>query len=228
MDSIILEDEFKVIGGTSSSPKGNKTKYFKDGYWYKSDPLFREQLVTELLSASNVLDYVSYESVIVNGSNYCKSATAWDNEITFDKIFRVQKGAYANDVIFGYRDIEDRFKCVVDTVYDYADIDVSGYIKTLLYLDMLIGNYDRHFNNMGLSYNQSSRTYEPLPIFDNGDCLNPERMYDCANFGGRHEYVLSCLGRLESPIQFDYSKIECRNKLLEDNLQKYKSVYSIY
>lgn len=227
MESITISDDYAVIN--SSSSKGIRQKFYmpETNVWFKQD-LGIEEEISNLLSNSSLSDYVRYKSIIVNGKPFCSSSgflATGEEEITFARIIEHMTGKKAGDFVFRYREIKDRFNAVTDLIEKYTKVNVVMYVKTLLYLDMLIGNPDRHFNNMAMIHNIMTDKYYPAPIFDNGAALSKDNPDMCGNFGGKHEYVLSSIGSINSPIRFDYDNIGECDKVLKDRLLKYESIF---
>lgn len=227
MENITIDDKYAVIN--SSSSKGVRKKFYIPGTntWYKEDRGVEEQ-ISNLLEYSSLIDFVKYTSLIVNGKKACSSKgfiSSGEEEITFARIVEHMTGSKVGDFIFRQSEIKGRFNSVVQLVEKYTGINTSLYIRTLLYLDMLIANPDRHFNNMAMIYNIQSETYYPAPVFDNGAALSVENSEMCGNFGGKHEYVLSSIGKINSPIRFDYDKISECSPFLKERLERYEDIF---
>lgn len=224
MEELKLGPEYIVQN--SSSSQGFRTKYYVPGNrtWYKVDPRYTEVEVSNLLRYSSISEYVNYIGVRVNGENCCKSASfrsEGTTEITFDRIIKYVTGLSAVDYLYRFADPLSRYNELIKVVEQYSGLYVGLYVRTLLYLDMLIANPDRHFNNMALL----GPKYRAAPIFDNGAAFDGERRNDCGNLGGTHEYVLSCLGKCNSPIRIDYDRYYPTNRIIRENLLKYESVF---
>ena len=75
IESYTLSPESLVM--VQGSSKGTQPKYFENGYWYKKDSCgyegLAEELVSKVLSCSNVKDYVEYEQCIIDGRSGCRS-----------------------------------------------------------------------------------------------------------------------------------------------------------
>lgn len=224
MEELKLGPEYIVQN--MSSNQGFRTKYYvpSSGAWYKADPNYTEVEVSNLLRYSSVLDYVDYNGVRVNGKNYCKSTSfklGGTTEITFDRIVKYVTGLSAIDYLYRFYEPLQRYNELIKVVGKYSGIHVGLYVKTMLYLDMLIANPDRHFNNMALL----GPKYRTAPIFDNGAAFDEDRRNDCGNIGGTHEYVISSLGKCNSPIRIDYDRYNPTNKIIKENLLKYESIF---
>lgn len=227
VEKIMIDDKYAIINLSSS--KGVRKKFYipSTNMWFKQDNGMEEQ-ISNLLEYSSIGDYVRYKSLLVNGKPFCSSRgflSPNTEEVTFARIVEHMTGSKIGDFVFRQSDIKDRFTSIIDLVEKYTMVNTSLYVRTLLYLDMLIGNPDRHFNNMAMIHNIKSDIYYPAPVFDNGAACSIENGEMCGNFGGKHEYVLSSIGKINSPIRFDYDEIDGCSKYLEDRLLRYEDVF---
>ncbi|RRF94550.1 MAG: hypothetical protein DUD27_09365 [Lachnospiraceae bacterium] len=66
---------------------------------------------------------------------------------------------------------EERIDFTKNFVFEQTGLDISDYLSSILSLDMLTLNPDRHMNNLGVIANIKSHTFRIAPIFDNGASL---------------------------------------------------------
>ncbi len=164
-----------MIAGSS---KGTQPKYFEDGYWYKANTNGYEGLAEYLagivLKHSNVSSYVIYEQCKINGKDGCRSKSFLkDGEtfLSFERLFKAETGLSLADHIMTIHDIGERIGYVEDFIQSFLGVDVRDYLSKTLWLDALLLNSDRHFNNLGIVANLNTGKYRCAPVFDNGDGL---------------------------------------------------------
>ncbi|MCC8044266.1 MAG: hypothetical protein LIP12_02045 [Clostridiales bacterium] len=167
--------EFAIPAGFSSS--GIQAKYYKDGFWYKKNrdgyEGLAEQICSDVLSFTNIQDYVPYEACRINGVSGCRSRNFLNPDTetftSFKTAYRYAYGRELSDRLYTLQNPKDRIKFTIDFIKDYSGLDCTEYLRTLLSFDMLVLNIDRHFHNMGLI--KSDDGYRFAPIFDNGAAL---------------------------------------------------------
>ena len=171
---------------TSGGSKGNQTKWYKDGIWYKADFLgyegLAEYICSKLLNASNVQRYVQYAPVCI---------TETDSGREFLGCMSRDFGTFASgDVLLlhlpemyniwlnptGSRATDLSAFC--RGVKQFFGADIIDDIKIMMQFDMIVGNEDRILRNFGLR--QVGSGYEFAPLFDHGlsllsDSTSPHR-----------------------------------------------------
>lgn len=173
MLEVELGKEFRITARDSS---GSQEKYYKDGYWYKVDTIGNESIseviLTKLLTASNVSNFVHYELCKINGKSGCRCESFLgdcEQFLSLDKLFRVVEHKDLSNVIFSFSNVVDRFNFLVNFVESFVGLDITDYLSTNIALDMLCVNPDRHFKNLGII--RCNEGYRIAPIFDNGQSL---------------------------------------------------------
>ena len=166
-----------------ATSKGNLPKWHINNYWYKTDAFgyesLSECLISDLLKYSNIYEYVEYEILkcIYNGEkkNFSKSENFLrenDNLITFYRLYFIETGKELSKEIYNYSDIGDRIRFVVEEIEQCSKCKKIGQILTsILEMDMLFLNEDRHFNNFALIRDINTKRFRMAPVFDNGLCL---------------------------------------------------------
>ena len=177
LENITL-DANNIIRDKSTSD-GSQIKYNYNNKWYKIDKFGgeaeSETLVSLLLECSNMPEekYVRYSKININGQLGCVS-----NDFRLDKnneefitFYRLYKNLYGHDLasITSRMDYDDAIMYVIDFVKDTLDLDTTAYLANIFYLDEIILNTDRHFNNYGII--MANDSYREAPIFDNGKSL---------------------------------------------------------
>lgn len=162
--------------GTS---RGNQRKFYKDGYWVKIDNYnCSEGLAEDFVSCfeNTIYDFphVIYKTAVIDidGSKYniCFSRNMYDVGVSFVSLRHIFKQYNIPLRIFIQDDdVAVNMKNVIDTVFRLLNVDISGYLSRLLFLDALIINEDRHYMNLGVCYKDGM--YFPAQCFDNGSSL---------------------------------------------------------
>ena len=167
----------------SSTSKGTQKKYVKDGYWYKLNKLgyenIAEYLCSFVLECSNCKKYVSYEICKVNGKSACRSydfLKPGQEFVTFQNLYEQYYGIKLTDKVMEFREISERIAYTLEFVKKVTKLDLTEYLKTILTLDMLCLNEDRHFDNLGVLYSIKDNVFTEAPVFDNGLSL-------CSDYG---------------------------------------------
>lgn len=102
------------------------------------------------------------QSLCKLGSRECSCTENWGKKrfIPYSKID--PEATYMN-----YKDLNDRVQSIVDKLSNVLKQDATIYIKSILTIDRLVGNEDRHTDNFGILQAESG-TREIAPIFDCG------------------------------------------------------------
>ena len=169
----------KYIVRDSSTSDGSQIKYHFDNKWYKIDNFGgeaeTEALTSMLLECSNLdsSEYVHYQKTLINGDVGCYSEDFRTNPETDDfvTLYRLYKNIYGRDLAqtTSRMDYDDAILYVIEFVKKNTGLDITTYLANTFYLDEIILNTDRHFNNYGLII--SGESYSLSPIFDNGKSL---------------------------------------------------------
>lgn len=242
MKNYELNDKYLIKTNTGS--KGCQKKYFKDNYWYKIDSSGGEGLVestvSKLLSCSTLPKwlYVFYEKCFINNKSGCRSKSFLnDGEvfISFKELYTYySKGDLSND-IWVYDNAVKRAEFLRSIVMSVARIDINKYLKTIMLLDMLIENRDRHLGNLGVILDRVQNTFVLCPIFDNGASLGVglctgEKSTSCTISGSFVEQVLAFGYPIKTTFKLNYEKIYREINVgmfpvLERNLKEYENIF---
>lgn len=181
----------KFLYRDSSTSDGSQIKYNYNRKWYKIDrnggEAESESLASLILECSSLQQnqYVHYDKVLINNDLGCVSddfRTDIENE-EFVTFYRLYKNINGRDLtsITSKMDYDDAIQYVISFIYDLTGLDITTYLANIFYLDEIILNTDRHFNNLGLiMYNNN---FSPAPIFDNGNALLTGYNYDTTPTG---------------------------------------------
>lgn len=165
------------------SSKGNQTKWFFEGFWYKADGLGYESLsevvCSKILACSTVLDVTLYEPVSIwyEGRNYrgCRSRNFKKQDeilIPVERLYRSYTGGSLAQDIMKMSDISSRIRFMVEFVERATGLEQFGsYLTAMLEMDAFFLNEDRHTNNIAILYNEKEKSYRLCPYFDMGMSL---------------------------------------------------------
>lgn len=168
-------------GGSS---KGNQPKFIINDYFYKEDSKgyesIAEVLVSELLAYIEGIEYIDYYLVKLEDDNgsileCCKSKIYNKEDESFVSIAKILKMCMSENSLRKYNG-KALVDFVVDSVYKVTNVDIRSYLGVLSYLDAIILNEDRHFNNISLI--ERNGVYRVAPIFDNGLSLLSDTSQD--------------------------------------------------
>ena len=248
-----LSDKYIVFGKTTS--KGTQKKYFIDSYYYKVNKSgnegFVEYLVSRILHFSTlpVDSYVYYEFCKINNELGCRSKnflSSTEEFLTINTLWRNYTGmSNLSEELFSLRDAKTRLDYILNFIQS-MDIDsylFRDYLETILQLDMLILNSDRHFHNFGIIRDVKSKCIRMAPIFDNGLSLCTNRDVNpnsCTISGSFEEQVTAWGYPIKAKFKIDYDLLSkdlieiekiYGNKyeltVLRNQLKRYKSLFSI-
>ena len=224
----IYLDEISLIRDKSSSD-GAQTKYYSDNQWFKVDyyggEAESECLATLLLDCTNLdkNSYVQYEKIMINESSGCVSRDFRKNdEAEFITLYRLYKNISGRDLaaVTSKMDFDDAIMYVIDFVKKQTGLDITRYLANTFWLDSIILNTDRHFNNYGVIMRGDE--FREAPIFDNGKSLLTGMGVDLQEVGIENA-VRKCYSKSFSPnfdLNADYLKQYCTISLDERKLQE--------
>ena len=174
MEEYSLDNSFFI--NASSGSKGSQLKYKFENKWFKIDTHgyegIAESLACDILEASNCHCYVKYHRCTINGRSGCYSENFLSEDeqlITFENLYYMNTGRSLTEEIAKIQDVSERILFVKVMVQNYTGLDVSMYVDTLIALDFIIRNGDRHLNNMAVI--ASNEGYREAPVYDNGDAF---------------------------------------------------------
>lgn len=250
MNSIDIDEKLAVFRFMDS--KGSQKKYCMDNKWYKINMLgnegLAEELSSRLLSACNLpenITYVSYKACQINGKYGCVSDSFLkpdEQYISLQILYKNIKHSSLENDIFAISSVKERFDFVVNFVKEVTDLDISDYFRTILLLDMIIANPDRHYGNLGIIKDLSGN-YKLAPIFDNGQGLSqnfgitdPLMEYEekisnltAATISGSFEMAVLETGGPIFTINYDKLNnilLEYKNSIAKEFLEKQLNRYS--
>lgn len=178
---IELDESFPYLYEVCS--KGNQLKFYRDGTWFKVDSFgcnegLSEDLVSEFLKCVVNIDFAEYKSVLFTSEGEipakgCMSRNMYDGErLSFIPLRSLLRHLDVSpSILVNSRTISTNVLKTIGVIKEATGLDTDSYFAQLAYLDSIILNEDRHIMNVGVCYDNVSKTYIPAPIFDNGSSL---------------------------------------------------------
>lgn len=126
-------------------------------------------MCSQLLSCSNINDFVEYKLCTFDGKEGCYSRDflkAGETILTLGRILALY--GVTQMTIDRMPTTKERFDLVVNTIKEYAQLDITEYLSNILVFDAIVMNEDRHIYNLAIIHNEDTDTYRTCPIFDNG------------------------------------------------------------
>lgn len=234
----------RYIVRRSSDTAGFQEKYMRNGYWYKIDKFIGEgkieNFVSKMLRCSTLPYgyYVYYEYCRVNSKIGCRSKTflsLGECFMSYNELYRYYCNGKLQDRILSLRNSKERLDYILKFIKKSTGLNVYNYLKTIILLDMLISNRDRHFGNLGVIYNQKTGRFRVPPIFDNGLAGGVGLGYDevltsCTLSGSFEDQVLAFGYPIVSTFRVDYERVYretnvSKYPIVLSNLEKYKTIF---
>lgn len=98
--------------------------------------------------------------------------------MTMDTIYRNLTGRTdLTDRLLSQQDAKKRLEFILELASDFgiARKVYCDYLNSMMQLDLLVGNVDRHTHNYGIIVNNADGAIRLPPLFDNGRSLNTDR-----------------------------------------------------
>lgn len=176
------KDVYKVSLGTTS--KGNQEKYKTyDGRFYVKtcfefeQHLWKDNLVEVVASQYAYQCLLPPDVVVVRqglcklGVQNCSYSEAFDldgkNFIPFSRALGDNINSLAKTVKNACT-VYDWFSILVEYYSDFVGYDASGYLVTMMLLDLVVANEDRHLSNFGFLRDEGQSAMTPSVLFDFG------------------------------------------------------------
>ena len=169
--------------------------------------------------------HVDYYPCIVNYNNerilscysydFCEPTK--ERLITIEELYNM-KGQDSN--CFGIEYYRPLLKFIEET----TGLNYQHHIEDMLFIDYLICNYDRSYNNFGVLLDQTG-VYRPAPIFDSGSSFN----LDTAGEGEFYRESLYTDGRLPHPFKIPFEQqisLTRSNRQYKTDFQHFKTTYT--
>lgn len=189
MQVVHIENEIPIQTWGHSS-KGNQLKWKVGNNWIKADGFGYESLseivVSKMIEQTDIEEYVHYVPIKVLWQNReydgCMSENfreeGWEL-VTVERLYRLMTGLSLAAQLAKFSDVEDRIACMVEFVRNLTGLTAFGqYLATMLELDALFLNEDRHTNNIAFLYHSKKNEYRYCPYFDFGAGLYSDILGD--------------------------------------------------
>ena len=201
-------------GNLSKSSKGNQIKFESNGKIIKLDLLgyegLAEAVAYDMALCTNIENPVEYNTGKFKYDNRmytgCSSKNFLNENEEFVSYWRLMKSyGFDYEKIAKEKSTEGLIVEVIKFIDEVTNLDSRIWLAKLIEFDFLIKNDDRHLRNIGLIYNTQSKTFNYMPIFDNGGGMMSDlTMYQLYNSIRENENLLN-----SKPFNCD------RNKQLE-------------
>lgn len=200
-----------IQGHTS---KGDQPKWQVGGVWYKADHMGYEALaevvISHLLEKTNIADFVRYKPAKIQYDGKTLTGCAGRNFrekneelIPFERLHRAYRGRGLAQTLAGVGEPGEQIRYTVEFVESVTGLEhIGAYLTTLLELDGLFLNEDRHTNNLAVIRDQATGAFRACPVFDNGLSL----LSDLGDYP-LDEDVFACISRVKAkPFHRDFDE----------------------
>jgi len=200
--------------------KDDNTRVLLKGsrYMRMQEP-FNELIASRIMDLFNI-DHVRYTLRRTKGTNipYSECKCMVDTHIEYINAHHVmESGSYER---------KDPYIHFLETCQKNGINDVKEKIDTMLCMDFILGNEDRHRGNFGILRNSETLEWLKIaPVFDNGNCLFFDRENeDMENWGidslGKAfgDSNRLCLNNVDYPLWYDENKIDIITGIINNEL----------
>lgn len=195
MEKLIDLSDCDINIAEKTSSKGNQIKWNFGDFWIKSDGNgyegLSEYIVSHILMKSNVDDFCRYNITNIkykeNELKGCVSKNFVPDSydlITLEKLGLAYKNASIGEFLARPGFAEDRIDVVMKFLNELKIQGVEKYMTTLMELDSLTLNDDRHTNN--IAFLRKDNILIPAPIFDNGGAFLSNTMEYSMRYNPRY------------------------------------------
>lgn len=151
--------------------KTSSFNQFNQIWLYES---YSELIVSKLCKELGITNFVEYKPCIIvidnnietvgcYSENFCNESESYVSIAKLLKMGNIRNTFSLN----GYQGYAELISCI----QQMTDINIKQYIDTIIELDYITLNRDRHLGNFGFVYNKETSKIRLAPIFDNGDSL---------------------------------------------------------
>lgn len=138
-----------------------------------------EIVISRLLKKSNIDNYVRYEPAFIHDNGKTLVGCASNNFrlrheqiVSFERLHRAFRGVGLASALAKFLSPVERVRYTADFVEEVTGLhDVGAHLTTILELDAIFLNEDRHTNNLAVIRDDEQMVFRLCPIFDNGLAL---------------------------------------------------------
>ena len=167
--SLSKEDRIRTTGS-----RGNQTKWYKDGFWYKADFLgyegLSEHICSLLLGSSNIQNFVTYTPIKINeidsNNSFVGCMSADFGTFVTGEIILLHLPEEYNVFLNPNGSLEKDLSVLCEGIMEVFQVDILKELTMMLQFDLIVGNEDRILRNFGLK--QVEDQYSFAPMFDHG------------------------------------------------------------
>lgn len=197
-----------------------KRQLIKSGSGAISQEVFNEEIASALCKLLNIDSYVEYKAEILNGTPVSVCDCFIDENTEFVSAQAVLKH-------FPYNTRGDEYKSYINCCKSLG-VTVTDSLDSMIVIDYLIGNTDRHYRNFGLIRDvENYRVVNAAPLFDFGTSLfwnKPDNVIsssdDIASKPFR-DYHSQQIKLVKNPERFDLNKLQGFSQEAYKILNKY-------
>lgn len=179
----------------NSTSKGNQRKWIADNTFMIKEQFFYQNVywkdyLVEVIASTiasqmtcNVISVLEQRECIIRDSvtdaiRHGVYSSLWDKNLRFVSYSRLC------DEVFDNKDtIENKWNIVIETIKNATGLDCTEYLIVMSLIDYIVGNEDRHLNNFGVFYNESTYRFEIATLFDFGlGLFEHDRLYEDLSF----------------------------------------------
>lgn len=181
-NKIRIVDTFKLVSmQTNSSSKGNQRKwlspltneiikeqfYYQERYWRDDLVEVIASTLAQQMNLYNVKVVVQKPCIVRDGKKETFGVISTDFTNTCGKFVSINHliKSIEGDMT-DTKDIETRWFLVLNGLQKVTGLDLTNYLIVTSILDYLVGNEDRHLNNLGVTIKDNE--FQVAPLFDFG------------------------------------------------------------
>ena len=170
----------------------------------------------------NTINCAEYDSVYINGELGCESKNFLkenENLIEFSEILTDNDMEYLTNI--DNENFDDKFNYLCDRIKEKTNnnYDPSDDIIKLIKFDIITMNADRHYGNIGLIYNKENNNFKFSTIYDNGQCLLSENIYNNVEAYGYEKFNLPGLSMFGMFPMKNYIKFALKHSNKNNNIE---------
>lgn len=173
---------YNIAVGTTSKGEQQKYKSIDSAFYIKSRFIYQQRLwrddfveviASQYAGLCNLPDEVTVvrQGLCKVGREECSYSEAFDLNgdyyIPFSRALQGDFNILSAESI-RVKDLSSWFSILRDYYSKVINMDATGYLVTMMLLDVIVANEDRHLSNFGYVMSESSGNLLPSPLFDFG------------------------------------------------------------
>lgn len=192
----------------------------KSGTGLTKEEVFHEVLGSELMNAAGIPN-AQYKLHFDNREICCISKCFTSKSIELVPFTQIIESVERQ--VYPFESEMDHVKKILE--YYHVE-NYEEYLNSLLCIDYIMANTDRHYNNLALLYDQKTGKFSFSPVYDSGNCLwnnIPTQNIDCRDDSimARPFCNKNTFGTWQEQKEFITSYIPLKKEALESALHHY-------